>query len=64
LTYTQIQCDNVHCKFSPSHPPDCVPPQCTRKCWQYHQSPQQFVPRIDNWCPTCLARGVDSNSRQ
>ncbi|KIK93449.1 hypothetical protein PAXRUDRAFT_145081 [Paxillus rubicundulus Ve08.2h10] len=49
----QIKCDLRHCKFSPKHPPNCVPPQCTKTCWQYRQYPQQYAPQIDNKCPKC-----------
>ncbi|KAA1471200.1 hypothetical protein DENSPDRAFT_837137 [Dentipellis sp. KUC8613] len=36
LTVFQITCDSRWCKFSPSHPPDCVPPQCTQTCFQLY----------------------------
>ncbi|KIP09130.1 hypothetical protein PHLGIDRAFT_51166, partial [Phlebiopsis gigantea 11061_1 CR5-6] len=39
---SQIQCDDRFCKFSTTHPPDCVSPRCTDTCWQYRQFPQQF----------------------
>ncbi|KIJ70152.1 hypothetical protein HYDPIDRAFT_121632 [Hydnomerulius pinastri MD-312] len=49
----QIKCDLRNCKFSPKHPPSCLPPQCTKTCWQYHQYPQQYAPQIDKKCPKC-----------
>ncbi|KAF9009699.1 hypothetical protein BDQ17DRAFT_1300625 [Cyathus striatus] len=48
-----IQCDNPNCKFSTTHPATCVPPQCTRTCWQYRQYPEQYSPHIDRLCPAC-----------
>ncbi|KAF9057996.1 hypothetical protein BJ165DRAFT_1521324 [Panaeolus papilionaceus] len=49
----EIKCDLVNCKFSPAHPNDCNPPQCTQSCWQYRQFPQQYSPHIDKACPQC-----------
>ncbi|KIJ12571.1 hypothetical protein PAXINDRAFT_82700, partial [Paxillus involutus ATCC 200175] len=48
-----IVCENRNCKFSPSHPRDCVPPKCKQTCWQYRQYPQQYSPNINSVCPTC-----------
>ncbi|OCH95520.1 hypothetical protein OBBRIDRAFT_745188 [Obba rivulosa] len=48
-----IQCDDRFCKFSTSHPRNCVPPRCTETCWQYRQFPQQYNPVIDSKCPVC-----------
>ncbi|KAH9951326.1 hypothetical protein B0H21DRAFT_776055 [Amylocystis lapponica] len=53
-----IKCDDRFCKFSPKHPPDCAPPFCTDKCWQYHQFPQQYTPVIDLFCPVCVQSGL------
>ncbi|KDQ64341.1 hypothetical protein JAAARDRAFT_223242 [Jaapia argillacea MUCL 33604] len=53
----EIRCDSRNCKFSPNHPLDCVPPQCIKTCWQYHQYPQQYSPNIDGKCPNCIAAG-------
>ena len=30
----QIQCDDRFCKFSTTHPGNCLPPRCTETCWQ------------------------------
>ncbi|KAG2042227.1 hypothetical protein BDR03DRAFT_944872 [Suillus americanus] len=38
----EIKCDLRNCKFSPKHSPTCIPPQCTKACWQYRQYPQQY----------------------
>ncbi|KAH9934787.1 uncharacterized protein B0H18DRAFT_869227, partial [Fomitopsis serialis] len=53
----EIKCEDRFCKFSPNHPPDCGPPACTTSCWQYHQSPVQYTPVIDNYCPVCIQTG-------
>ncbi|KAL6308986.1 hypothetical protein BKA93DRAFT_814916 [Sparassis latifolia] len=53
-----IQCADRYCKFSSTHPNDCVPPQCTESCWQYRQFPQQYTPVIDNFCPVCIQTGA------
>ncbi|KZT33021.1 hypothetical protein SISSUDRAFT_993506 [Sistotremastrum suecicum HHB10207 ss-3] len=53
LTRAQLQCDNRYCKFSTTHPADCVPPNCTRTCWQYRQYPQIYQPQINGHCPNC-----------
>ncbi|KJA15193.1 hypothetical protein HYPSUDRAFT_112797, partial [Hypholoma sublateritium FD-334 SS-4] len=29
-----IECDNPNCKFSPSHPRNCVLPKCRTSCLQ------------------------------
>ncbi|KAJ7576568.1 hypothetical protein C8J56DRAFT_1061847 [Mycena floridula] len=29
-----VTCDDPNCKFSPSHPVNCVPPRCLRTCAQ------------------------------
>jgi hypothetical protein len=42
LTGQQIQCDDRYCRFSTSHPSDCVPPNCSKTCWPYRQFPQQY----------------------
>ncbi|OAX43996.1 hypothetical protein K503DRAFT_730208 [Rhizopogon vinicolor AM-OR11-026] len=49
----EIKCDLRNCKFSPKHPPTCMPPQCSTMCWQYRQYPQQYGPHIDKKCPKC-----------
>ncbi|KAF9820207.1 hypothetical protein IEO21_01640 [Rhodonia placenta] len=54
LVRPAIKCEDRYCKFSPAHPPDCVPPECTKRCWQYHQFPEQYNPVIDNICPSCI----------
>ncbi|KAF8557053.1 hypothetical protein OG21DRAFT_1436078 [Imleria badia] len=41
----EIKCDLRNCKFSPRHAQNCLPPQCTKTCWQYHQYPQQYGTR-------------------
>ncbi|KIL70219.1 hypothetical protein M378DRAFT_67612, partial [Amanita muscaria Koide BX008] len=51
-----IKCYSAICKFSPSHPSDCVAPQCARTCWQYRQFPQQYSPHLTRLCPTCEDR--------
>ncbi|KAF8136330.1 hypothetical protein EV363DRAFT_1319320 [Boletus edulis] len=51
-----IECDNQHCRFSPTHPSTCVPPVCTETCWQFRQFPQQYTPQIDAFCPVCEER--------
>ncbi|KAJ7576574.1 hypothetical protein C8J56DRAFT_1061855 [Mycena floridula] len=48
-----VTCDSPNCKFSPSHPVNCVPPRCLRTCAQYRGYPQQYSPNIDNFCPSC-----------
>ncbi|PAV23370.1 hypothetical protein PNOK_0043800 [Pyrrhoderma noxium] len=53
LTHYQITCVNPKCKFSSTHPLDCLPPQCRQTCWQYRQYPEQYNPQIDGVCPTC-----------
>ncbi|KAL6305859.1 hypothetical protein BKA93DRAFT_730283, partial [Sparassis latifolia] len=53
-----IKCDSPTCKFSLMHPPDCVPPFCTRNCWQYRPQPQMYSPHIDAYCPNCTAAGL------
>ncbi|KAJ3556107.1 hypothetical protein NM688_g2211 [Phlebia brevispora] len=55
LPEEEIRCDSEKCKFSPNHPATCVPPQCLRTCWQYHQFPELYSPHIDALCPTCAA---------
>ncbi|KIM65228.1 hypothetical protein SCLCIDRAFT_113287 [Scleroderma citrinum Foug A] len=52
----QIQCDNRHCKFSSTHPSNCLPPECLNTCWQYRQFPQQYNPQINTLCPRCMQR--------
>ncbi|KAI0082689.1 hypothetical protein K474DRAFT_1584993 [Panus rudis PR-1116 ss-1] len=54
-----IQCDDRYCKFSTTHPRNCVPPRCTETCWQYRQFPQQYNPVIDDFCPSCITRGAE-----
>ncbi|KAJ7612082.1 hypothetical protein FB45DRAFT_939826 [Roridomyces roridus] len=53
-TLPSIPCESIHCKFSPEHPSDCVPPQCTRTCNQYHLFPENYTPQIDGLCPACI----------
>ncbi|KAI0787025.1 hypothetical protein BC629DRAFT_1514431 [Irpex lacteus] len=69
----EIKCESTRCKFSPMHPPDCRPPQCTQTCWQYHQYPEQYckslsqdfegllrhgiAPHIGTVCAQCAAAG-------
>ncbi|KAJ7664126.1 hypothetical protein B0H17DRAFT_910161, partial [Mycena rosella] len=48
-----IQCGSTHCKFSPNHPRDCVPPSCNRRCNQYRLFPEQYTPNIDGFCSAC-----------
>ncbi|KAL1755160.1 hypothetical protein FB107DRAFT_214238 [Schizophyllum commune] len=50
-----IMCTSRTCKFSPNHPSTCVPPECTRTCWQYRQYPEQYSPNLNAYCPTCSA---------
>ncbi|KAI5890522.1 uncharacterized protein SCHCODRAFT_02506897, partial [Schizophyllum commune H4-8] len=57
LSYNaQIQCTSRTCKFSPNHPPTCVPPRCTQTCWQYRQFPEQYSPNVNSYCPSCSSR--------
>ncbi|KAI0346808.1 hypothetical protein BDW22DRAFT_1321515, partial [Trametopsis cervina] len=53
-----IKCESTTCKFSPVHPPDCVPPSCSQTCWQYRQYPEQYSPHIGAVCPHCAAQGL------
>ncbi|KAG1783091.1 hypothetical protein EV702DRAFT_1060200 [Suillus placidus] len=53
----EIKCDLRNCKFSPKHSPTCIPPQCSKVCWQYRQYPQQYAPQIDKRCPKCNIHG-------
>ncbi|KAF8803238.1 hypothetical protein BYT27DRAFT_7145257 [Phlegmacium glaucopus] len=49
-----IMCHSQFCKFSANHSPTCVPPECTRKCLQSHQYPEQYSPNINGKChPDC-----------
>ncbi|KAG5735447.1 hypothetical protein E4T56_gene12851 [Termitomyces sp. T112] len=52
---TIVVCYSRYCKFSPSHPSECLSPQCTRTCAQYRGWPEQYSLRIDTLCPNCLA---------
>ncbi|KAH9854137.1 hypothetical protein C2E23DRAFT_85038 [Lenzites betulinus] len=52
-----IQCEDRFCKFSTTHPRNCVPPRCTETCWQYRQFPEQYHPVIDNYCAVCIQMG-------
>ncbi|EIM89987.1 uncharacterized protein STEHIDRAFT_119054 [Stereum hirsutum FP-91666 SS1] len=53
-----IHCDSRWCKFSPNHPRDCVPPQCTQTCAQARMSPHMINPHPNSMCPFCLQAGV------
>ncbi|KII88532.1 hypothetical protein PLICRDRAFT_627328 [Plicaturopsis crispa FD-325 SS-3] len=64
LPEEMIQCDDRYCKFSTSHPSNCVPPKCTQTCWQYRQAPQSYTRHIDNWCPNCLQAAADAAAGQ
>lgn len=32
--FEKVSCVSPRCKFSPTHPIDCLPPYCSRTCWQ------------------------------
>ncbi|KAF7367938.1 hypothetical protein MSAN_00858800 [Mycena sanguinolenta] len=49
----EVKCDSTHCKFSPNHPPNCVPPFCRQRCSQYRGFPEQYNLHIDAMCPDC-----------
>ncbi|KAJ6456937.1 hypothetical protein C8R45DRAFT_1033915 [Mycena sanguinolenta] len=49
----EVKCGNKDCKFSPNHPPSCVPPSCRQSCNQYHQFPEQYTPHLDEVCSSC-----------
>ncbi|KAF8179343.1 hypothetical protein K438DRAFT_1603884, partial [Mycena galopus ATCC 62051] len=51
-----VRCSSTRCKFSPNHPPDCVPPICSTTCNQYHLYPEQYTPNIDGFCSACSRR--------
>ncbi|KAH9981316.1 hypothetical protein BGW80DRAFT_1163176, partial [Lactifluus volemus] len=53
-----IQCGSRWCRFSNTHPADCVAPQCQRTCNQFRAFPQSYNPRIDNWCQPCWESGL------
>jgi len=58
LPEEHIVCEQRNCRFSPSHPPDCVLPKCRQTCWQYRQYPQQYSPNIHSACPTCQQSSI------
>ncbi|KAJ7721463.1 hypothetical protein B0H16DRAFT_366423 [Mycena metata] len=49
----KAKCSNAKCKFSLSHPADCVPPLCRTTCFQYHGFPEQYAPNVDGFCTAC-----------
>ncbi|KAJ7642864.1 hypothetical protein B0H17DRAFT_960007, partial [Mycena rosella] len=53
LVNRSVQCGSSNCKFSPNHPPHCVPPLCSRTCHQYHLYPEQYTPNVNGFCPAC-----------
>ncbi|KAJ6507068.1 hypothetical protein C8R45DRAFT_515692 [Mycena sanguinolenta] len=42
LPSIEVKCASTHCKFSPNHPAECVPPLCRQRCAQYHGYPEQY----------------------
>ncbi|KAH9966642.1 hypothetical protein BC827DRAFT_1177415 [Russula dissimulans] len=54
----EIRCESRWCKFSLTHPTDCIAPQCQRTCNQFRSFPQHYKLQIDNWCQACWESGV------
>ncbi|KAF7358626.1 hypothetical protein MSAN_01201300 [Mycena sanguinolenta] len=52
----EVKCGSTQCKFSPNHPPNCVPPACRQTCNQYRGFPEQYNPNIDGICPDCTRK--------
>ncbi|KAF7771564.1 hypothetical protein Agabi119p4_5875 [Agaricus bisporus var. burnettii] len=48
-----IICFGTRCKFSPKHPQDCMPPNCSQTCWQYRQAPERYTLQINGPCHSC-----------
>ncbi|KAN0133749.1 hypothetical protein V8E53_008473 [Lactarius tabidus] len=54
----EIRCENRWCRFSVTHPRDCIPPQCQRTCNQFRGFPQLYNPQLDTWCQGCRESGL------